>query len=115
MRSVACGASQPTEVSRTLAEPALAPCWDGPINVRALIADLPPHQRAVLTALLQTDKNNYALLLNFAIRVNGQRHEQQIKDETSFALRRPISETTANVLFASLVESDWVRRTVDSR
>jgi hypothetical protein len=89
---------------------ALAPCWNGPINLRALIEDLREPQRATLLELLQADRGNHALLRNFAIRVDGRRSDQQIRDETSFAMRRPIGDDTAATLLTSLAQSSWVTR-----
>jgi hypothetical protein len=89
---------------------ALTPRWNGPINLRTLIEDLREPQRATLLELLQADKANHALLRNFAIRVDGRRSDQQIRDETSFAMRRPIGHDTAAILLTSLAESGWVTR-----
>jgi hypothetical protein len=88
--------------------PTLSSCWSGPINLRAMLADLPAAQRSVIADLLRTDRRHHALLLNFAIRVDGRRTRQQIVDETSFALRRPISDATAEALLGALIDSGWV-------
>lgn len=93
-----------------LEEPAVVGCWLGPLNVRAMLADLPAGSRAAVANLIRADKNNYSLLLNFGIRANGRRSRNDIIEETSFALQRPVDELTANLLFGALIESGWVKQ-----
>ena len=82
--------------------------WRGPINIRAMIAALPPDACRVISDLILADKMNYSLLLNFALRVDGVRGQERIIDETSFALQRPLDHATAQLLFDALFESGWV-------
>jgi Peptidase family M28 len=84
--------------------------WAGPINVRAMIADLPTASRSAVSRLIKANKDNYALLLNFAIRADGRRSRDDIIRETSYALRCPPDDTTARLLFDALLESGWVER-----
>jgi hypothetical protein len=84
------------------------PRWPGPINVRALLADLSPATRAEVTALIAADKRDYGVLLDLAIRADGARPRHEIVEETSFALRRPLDPRVATTLFDALLESGWV-------
>jgi len=81
--------------------------WAGPFNARAMAADLPADRRAALTRLIAADKQNLALLLNFAIRADGSRGREDLVDETSLALGRPIEEGVARGLVDLLLESGW--------
>jgi hypothetical protein len=87
---------------------ALSCSWFGPINLRAMMAALPVSRRASVAALLQADRRNHGVLLNFAIRADGRRTPQQIIEETSFALRRPLRHATAETLLGALIDSGWV-------
>lgn len=89
-------------------EPAVLGRWSGPINVRALIADLPTGSQSAVSDLIRADKHNYSLLLNFAIRADGHRSQNEVINETSFALQRPINNGIARRLFGALIESGWV-------
>ncbi|MCP3102422.1 DUF4910 domain-containing protein [Myxococcus sp. K15C18031901] len=88
--------------------PVLRRRWDGPFNARAMAADLSAERRAELTRVIAADKQNLALLLNFAIRADGSRAREDVVDETSLALRRPIEEGVARRLVDLLLESGWV-------
>ena len=70
-----------------------------------MISDAPSATRRDVNELIRTDKRNYALLLGFALRVNGRRSRSAIVDETSFAHRRPIDGDVAQRLFDALTRS----------
>ena len=86
--------------------------WPGPFNTRAMIADLPSMTKTRISHLISTDKQTLALLLNFAIRIDGQKTRCEIIRETSFALARPIAERVAQTLFEAMIESGWVAEEV---
>lgn len=88
--------------------------WEGPLNIRAMLGDLPAAARAAVSALIRADKGNYALLFNFAIRADGRRTRADIIKETSFALRRPVDGATADRLFDALTQSCWVTEGSDN-
>jgi hypothetical protein len=83
--------------------------WSGPLNVRAMLADLPGESRSAVFDLIRADKFNYSLLLNFALRADGRRSQSDVIDDTSFAFRRPLDERVAKRLFGALIESGWVK------
>lgn len=85
--------------------------WSGPLNIRALMADLPNDRRFEASDLIKADKFNYSLLLNFAIRANGRRSRREVINETSFACQRPLDSRIAERLCAILIESGWVTET----
>jgi hypothetical protein len=93
MRALFGEEQEPAEVSN------VAGRWSGPVNLRALIADAAPDVRSRVNDLIRADKRNYALLLNFAIRVDGTRTRDAIIDETSLAWRTPIDLAVAHQLF----------------
>ncbi|MDQ3935651.1 MAG: hypothetical protein M3340_13580, partial [Actinomycetota bacterium] len=82
---------------------ALAARWEGPLNLRALLGDLPPATRAIAA-----DPGNHAVLLNLALRTDGGATREEIAAATSYALRRPVDPGLAARLLDALVESGWV-------
>lgn len=111
--------SRITAVSRTLAyrpvtaQPAssrgaLRRNWDGPLNLRAMTAELSPPERRDLDALVAGDKGVLSLLYHCAIRADGCRGDAQIIDETSYELRRPVSDRLGMILLDFLRASGWV-------
>jgi hypothetical protein len=88
-------------------DPVLMGSWSGPFNARAMLAELPGGTRSAVSSLIRSDKNNIALLLNFAIRADGRRNQSEIVDETAFAFRRPIDDVIAKQLLGALIESGW--------
>lgn len=83
--------------------------WSGPFNTRAMLADLPKETHSAMTDLIRSNKRYLSLLLNFAVRANGQRTRSEVISETSMALREPLDERTAAFLFNALIESGWVK------
>jgi hypothetical protein len=73
-----------------------------------MMADLSKGSRLALSSLIKTDKNNLALLSNFAIRADGQLNRDEIIQKTSFALQHPIRRETADQLIDALLESGWI-------
>jgi hypothetical protein len=93
---------------RPAAEPTVGGRWQGPLNLRGLLADLPDATRSAVAALIDDDRQNHSLLLNLALRADGSRTRAELIEETSFALRRPIDQEIAQRLFGALLESRWV-------
>lgn len=83
--------------------------WSGPFNTRAMIADMPPEIRTIVSGLAASDKRVLSLLLNFAIRVDGRRDRKTVLEETSFALERPVTQGLAAQLFDAIVAAGWIR------
>jgi hypothetical protein len=86
----------------------VAACWCGPFNLRAMVNDLPVTKRTLIRESIQSDKMNYARIINFAIRADGRRSRRAVIDHTSFALGRPLEAANAASLFDALLESGWV-------
>jgi hypothetical protein len=86
----------------------LAGCWSGPLNLRALLADLPAPTHSAVGALLAADQRWHAVLFNLALRADGTRTRAEIVAETSFSLGRPIDPEIAERLVDALLESRWV-------
>lgn len=82
--------------------------WEGPLNLRAMLAQLPNAQRASLEQKIRADKQVLALLSNMAIRADGRRTAQHIVDHASFALGRPLRPALAHELFRALTDSGWI-------
>ncbi len=110
MRALAAGAEPVPARSARLPDdgPAVRARWDGPLNLRAMLAELPVPSRTVLTGLIAEDKQHLSVLFNLAIRADGRRSRRMAIAETSFALRRPLDDAVVNRLFDALVESGWV-------
>jgi len=83
--------------------------WTGPVNLRAMIACLPPERRSVLDGLIRADKGVLAVLANLAVRADGRRGRDGILGQAGFALRRPLDPAAGRVLWDVLRESGWVR------
>ncbi len=99
---------RPDANERATGAPRLLATWRGPFNARAMMADLPRSRRVRLANLIATDRSNHALLLNFAIRVDGKRTAAAIVSESSYALGKPIAKEIARPLLDALTESGWV-------
>ncbi|MEV5873798.1 M28 family peptidase [Streptomyces sp. NPDC052101] len=114
LRALAAGA--PPAEARTLAAvggPAAAgrPVrrrWQGPLNLRAMLGELPPATRSVLGGMIAEDKHHLSVLFNLAIRADGVRDRARIVTETSYGLRRPLDAATTARLFDALLESGWL-------
>jgi hypothetical protein len=81
--------------------------WHGPVNIRAMLHDAPDDIRRAASNLIRADKRNYAMLLNFAIRIDGRRSRRAIIDDTSSSWRQPLDEEVAQRLFDVLLASEW--------
>jgi len=108
VRALAAGSVVEEPGGTAVDGPVVSAGWSGPFNARGVLADLPPHGRAALSALLREDKLNYARLLNFAVCCNGRRTRAQVVGEASFSLRAPVEPETAEQLFGALLQSGWV-------
>ncbi|QMU71837.1 M28 family peptidase [Streptacidiphilus sp. P02-A3a] len=89
--------------------PAIARDWSGPLNLRAMMADLSPGTRGGLAELIAADKHCLSMLFHFAVRANGRRTRHEIVDDASLALEREIEPAVSGRLFDALLESGWVR------
>jgi hypothetical protein len=81
--------------------------WAGPFNAREMLADLPAPARKTILAATRENKINLAILLQYALRIDGSRGRERIIRDTSLSLRRPISPAISSVLFSALVDSGW--------
>ncbi|MFC5215341.1 M28 family peptidase [Streptomyces coerulescens] len=84
--------------------------WQGPLNLRAMLGELPPATRIVLGGMIAEDKHHLSVLFNLAIRANGHRDRDRIVTETSYGLRRPLDPDATARLFDALLESGWLRQ-----
>ncbi|MFJ9556041.1 DUF4910 domain-containing protein [Nocardiopsis sp. NPDC101807] len=100
------GGRAPTREEPDAAGEAWHRSWEGPLNLRAMIAALPPSRRQAVRELVARDKNTLSVLFNLAIRADGTRDRAGIIDETSYALRRPLPR--APELFQVLESSGWI-------
>jgi hypothetical protein len=87
--------------------PVLYRHWEGPLNVRAMTADMPAARRSAVEALVARDKLVLSLLFNFGIRIDGRRTREEIVAHTSYSLRTPLDHTIARQLLDAMVESGW--------
>lgn len=87
--------------------PVLYRHWRGPLNVRAMIADMPAATRSAVEGLVALDKLILSLLFNFGIRIDGSRTREEIVAHTSCSLRRPLDHAIAHRLLDAMVESGW--------
>lgn len=85
--------------------------WSGPLNLRAMLGELPPATRSRLTGMIARDKRHLSVLFTLAIRADGTRSREQLLAETSFALRRPLPAGDTEALFDALLESGWLAET----
>jgi hypothetical protein len=88
--------------------PVLSGRWPGPLNVRALLTDLPAGTRAAVQELIHADKWCHALLFNLAIRADGTRTRAEAVEHAQLSLRRPVDPAVSEVLLDALLESGWV-------
>lgn len=89
--------------------PPVTAAWSGPVNIRAMMADLSGRTCDEVADLVAADKVRLALLLQFAIRADGRRTRADIVRDTSLALDREIDPAVARRLFDALLESRWLR------
>ncbi|WP_328315968.1 M28 family peptidase [Streptomyces sp. NBC_00388] len=82
--------------------------WDGPLNLRAMLGELPPATRARLASMIAADKHQLSVLFNLAIRADGRRDRRAVCADTSYALRRPLEAAGTERLFDALLESGWL-------
>lgn len=109
LRALAAGVD-PDRASAEDDEPPVRAAWDGPLNLRAMIAHLPEASRHALGSLIAADKHCLAVLFNLAIRADGRTGRSAIIEDTSLALGRPLDGAVAGRLFDALEESGWVVR-----
>lgn len=113
LRALVAGA--PVAEARKLAEAGPAPVgrpvhrrWQGPLNLRAMLGELPPATRTMLGGMIARDKHHLSVLFNLAVRANGTWDRERITTETSYGLRRPLDPATTTRLFDALLESGWL-------
>jgi hypothetical protein len=85
----------------------------GPINLRALLQKVSPATRAAVENVIHRDKIHLALLRSMAMRSRGCVSRQQLIDDSSLALRRPVNRAVAERLFDALVECSWIEEPGD--
>lgn len=90
------------------AGPVLTGTWEGPLNLRAAIADMPAGVQADVLAGIRRDKLDLAILFNLAIHADGAAR-QAVLDRTAFGLRRPIDPGRSGFLLDALLQSGWLR------
>ncbi|MFE5867730.1 M28 family peptidase [Streptomyces roseifaciens] len=113
LRALAAGAPPAEARELAAAGPAAAGrpvhrSWQGPLNLRAMLGELPPATRAVLGGLIAEDKHHLSVLFNLAIRADGVRDRERIITDTSYGLRRPLDPAITARLFDALLESGWM-------
>lgn len=81
--------------------------FEGPVNVRGLIASLGSDAREEVYRMIRADKRTLALLLNFSVRCDGTRSPEQLIRETHFALGIPPDAARADFLLNQLIASPY--------
>jgi hypothetical protein len=97
---------QDTPYGDQIDEPSILRNWSGPINIRSILTQISSSTSSAVSNLIKSDKKNYAILLNYAIRIDGKKTQSDIMSEVSFALRKPIDDKVARQLFDALLESN---------
>ena len=87
--------------------PVLSRCWQGPLNVREMLAALPPSQRRQLLDLVAADKLTYSRLFNIGIRIDGSRTVDDVVQTASWATGWPIGPELADQLIGAFTVSGW--------
>jgi Peptidase family M28 len=90
------------------AGPPLRRCWSGPLNVRAMTADMPADMRLRVVDLIRSDKANLAVLNTLATLVDGLHDAEALHRQASFGMRRPLDRRTTGLLIGAMLESGWV-------
>lgn len=88
--------------------PALSRRWAGPVNLRALLGDLPPDLAAQNAQRVTADKSWLSVLFNTAIRVDGVRSTTDILDDVSMNAGRPLATDEQERVIEVLLASGWV-------
>jgi hypothetical protein len=86
---------------------ALARRWDGPLNVRAMLAAASPSIRDAVGDLVTADKANLSLVFNLGIRMSGGLTRTRLVDEVSFARLGPVDQETAAILLDAYTDAGW--------
>lgn len=79
--------------------------WEGPANVRAMLARLPEDGRREIEQAIRGDKRALAYLIQLAVRADGARTLDCLRQEASWALRWPLDEGLAGRLLAAWVDT----------
>lgn len=79
-----------------------------PVNLRALMADLPPELRIAVAARIRDDKREMSVLFNAAIRIDGRTSGDEVMSAVSYAARQPLSSEQRRSAIETLVASGWV-------
>ncbi|MGW7534882.1 DUF4910 domain-containing protein [Amycolatopsis sp. NPDC054798] len=87
--------------------PKLVRRWDGPLNVRAMLAAASPSTRDAVGVLVAADKANLSLIFNLGIRITGRRSGTELADEAAFARLRPADPETVAVLLSAFEDAGW--------
>jgi hypothetical protein len=88
--------------------PRAAASKSGPINLRALLQKVSPATRTAVENVIQKDKIHLALLRSIAMRSRTGGNREQLIEDSSLALRRPVSRAIAELLVDALVECSWI-------
>ncbi|GAA3028133.1 M28 family peptidase [Actinokineospora globicatena] len=83
--------------------------WDGPLNVRAMLAAAPAAARDAVARLVAEDKATLSLALTLGITMDGGLSRARLVDEISFDRLRPVDPEVARVLLDAYVDSGWAR------
>lgn len=79
--------------------------WTGPANVRAMLARLEPARRHEVQQEIRRDKRALAYLGNLAVRADGSRSLERLREEASWAMRWPLGDGLARKLLGAWVDS----------
>ena len=105
----------PAHADQLVAPRAGAPqgCWNGPLNIRALLEDAPASAAATGHALIAANKRHYSLLFHLALRCDGRTTREEIIADTATELG-DFDTDVAHQLFDVLIASTWVREVPES-
>lgn len=93
--------------ARTTRRPGPVRRWDGPLNVRAMLAAAAPASRDAVGELVAADKANLSLVFNLGIRMTGESSCAELVDDVSFARLRPVDPHAAQLVLGAYADSGW--------
>ncbi|WP_406643127.1 DUF4910 domain-containing protein [Amycolatopsis sp. WGS_07] len=93
--------------ARADGEPKLVRKWEGPLNVRAMLAAASPSTQDAVGALVAADKANLSLIFNLGIRITGRRSGTELAEAAGSARLRPVDPDTAAVLLSAFEDAGW--------
>lgn len=89
--------------------PSIRKCWNGPFNLRGLLAALAPTAAAPFREAIERDRTAYPRLLGLALAIDNESSRFEVLRRAAYASRLEMPLEMANGFLDALMHAGWAR------